>query len=732
MLAGGGHAHVEVLRSLAMKPVPGLRLTLISRSRTAIYSGMVPGYVAGQYSLADISVNLDRLCVLGGHRLIIGEIEGLDPVAGRFHLAGRPAIGFDSASINVGSSPDLDALPGAREHATPVKPIEGFARRFALVEQNPDAGRIALIGGGAGGVELALALSARFPERRFDLIDRHPHLLHRLPASASRWAARRLQARGVGLHLGQGVSAMTAEGPLLQDGTVLKADLSLIVTGSKAPAWIGASGLKTDDRGFMTVDAALRSVSHPAISAAGDCADYSAFPREKAGVFAVRAGPGLADNLRRTAQDQAHRALTMQRRGLQLIGDGKGAALAIWGGLTLTRPGAALFRWKDRIDRLWMTRYNSFGADMVAQMMAQPETMRCSGCGGKVGPDVLRQTLGTDVATAGDVALLSRGPAASSDDSSSTTNSNTEGGTGPVQVGSVDLLRDAFDDPYLFARIAGIHALSDLYAAGAENPKMLSALTLPFASPRVLGRDLEQVRAGLASLKVPVVGGHTAEGAELSAALTVIGDLPATAAPQALQAPQAAQAVQAVQAEQTRPPQSGDALILTKPLGIGLILAARMLAKADPDAIQATFDACEQDNSEAARQIAGEAVGLRTDVTGFGLLGHLQATLPQGLGARLVFADIPVLPGAVAAFHAGVRPSILEANQRVTAELLSHRESLDPAVSALLHDPQTSGGLLFSLPASRAQAVVSALRKAGYTEAAVIGALDPTSRIEVV
>ena len=685
VLAGGGHAHVEVLRSLAMKPVKGLRVTLISRSRTAIYSGMVPGYVAGQYSLSDISVNLDRLCVLGGHRLIIGEIEGLDPVAGTFQLAGRPDIAFDTAAINVGSTPDLDAIPGAREHATPVKPIEGFARRFALVEQSSTAQSIAIVGGGAGGVELALALSARFPDRQFHLIDRHTHLLDRLPSSAGQWAAQRLLERGVTLHLDQDVSRIDAQGPVL-NGETLAVDLTLLVTGSKAPDWIRDSGLKTDERGFLVVDDHLQSVSHPDIFAAGDCAHYSAFPREKAGVFAVRAGPGLAENLRRKGKDRPLEAIQMQKRGLQLIGDGKGEALAVWGRFATGSPGKALFRWKDHIDRVWMDRYNDFGADMIAKMEAEPETMRCSGCGGKVGPDVLREAMG-DLATSGDVAALSE-----------------------AQVGSVDLLRDAFDDPYLFARIAGIHSLSDLYAAGASNPKILSALTLPFASPRVLGRDLAQLREGLNSLGVPVVGGHTAEGAELTAALTVIGD----------KAP----------ADNQRQPEAGDALVLTKPLGIGLVLAARMVAKVDPAAVQAAFDACQQDNSEAASQIAGEAVGLRTDVTGFGLLGHLQSSLPEGLGAKLEFGLIPVLDGAQAAFEAGIRPSILEANQRVTAPVLA--QPLDKTSSALLHDPQTSGGLLFSLPVERADGVVAALREAGYAQATVIGVITDTSTIEVI
>ena len=138
VLAGGGHAHVEVLRRLAMRPIPGLRVTLISRARTSIYSGMMPGHIAGRYGLNEISVNLDRLCVLGGHRLLVGEIEGLDPIAGAFHVRGRPPVRFDSASVNVGVTPDLSAIPGAKEHAPPVKPLEGFVRSYAASGERAD------------------------------------------------------------------------------------------------------------------------------------------------------------------------------------------------------------------------------------------------------------------------------------------------------------------------------------------------------------------------------------------------------------------------------------------------------------------------------------------------------------------------------------------------------------------------------------------------------------------
>ena len=169
----------------------------------------------------------------------------------------------------------------------------------------------------------------------------------------------------------------------------IEADQVLAVTPARAPDWLAQSGLRTDSGGFITVDASLRSVSHPHIFAAGDCADYAAFPREKAGVFSVRAGPGLADNLRRLAENRPTRPIRMQQRGLQLLGDGTGAALAVWGGLSFGLSGRTLFV-KDRIDRRWMETYNDFGAAMVARMEAEPESQRCAGCGSKSAPTCCR------------------------------------------------------------------------------------------------------------------------------------------------------------------------------------------------------------------------------------------------------------------------------------------------------------------------------------------------------
>ena len=661
-----------------MRPVPGLRVTLISRARTSIYSGMMPGHIAGRYDLDEISVNLDRLCVLGGHRLLVAEIEGLDPIAGAFHVRGRPPVRFDTASVNVGVTPDLSAIPGAAEHATPVKPLEGFVRSFAASAEQ--AGKLCIIGGGAGGVELALALSARFGDLSIDIVQSGPRLLPRFPTSASRWAARQLTARGVRLHLGQPAQEVTASG-VRTAGQFIEADQVLAVTPARAPDWLAQSGLRTDSGGFITVDASLRSVSHPNIFGAGDCADMQ--PSRARRPVSSPCAPGpvwptifaawqkIGPPARSGCSSAVCSCSAMARDPRWRSGAGSASALAAvrCSGSRIASTGAG---WRPTTNSAqpWSPAWRLSRRASAARAVAARSAPTCCR------PSWVPRS------RAGDVALLN-----------------------DHEVASVDLLRDGFDDPFLFGKVAAVHALSDLHAAGATNPRLLAALTLPYARSVPLSRDLEQVQAGLESAGVPVIGGHTAEGSELSAAVTVVGDIDA---PDAMHHPAA-----------------GDSLILTKPLGVGLILAARMVGRVLPQDVQAAFEHCEQDNAAASAALADFDIGLRTDVTGFGLLGHLLSSLPEGHGAVLDASVLPLLTGARDAFDAGVRPSILSGNQRATAGHVS--PDLPESLSALLHDPQTSGGLLLSLPAAEATKAVKALRAAGYPEATEIGHLKTIS-----
>lgn len=363
MLVGGGHAHVHVLKAFAADPVPGWPLTLVSRDPLTPYSGMLPGVIAGFYDPAEAHIDLARLCAACGARLVQGEAVALDRAAKRVRLADGTALPYDLLSLDIGITPDLTGIAGAAEHAIAVKPIGGFLAKLDALLQSCRAAdgprRIAVIGGGAGGVELLLSLRARLlremPGRdfAFALISAGPLLAgHNARVQA---AFRRILAEAaVALQEGQAAMAVSQRGIALADGTSLAADAVLIATGAAAPAWLARTGLACDPGGFVQVGPALQSVNDPAVFAAGDCAALSD-PRPKAGVFAVRAGPPLAANLRRAARGEALQPWRPQRRHLALISTGARHAVASRG--AWKAEGAWLWRLKDWIDRRWMRQY---------------------------------------------------------------------------------------------------------------------------------------------------------------------------------------------------------------------------------------------------------------------------------------------------------------------------------------------------------------------------------------
>ena len=359
LLAGGGHAHVEVLRRFGARPEPGVSLVLVSPDRFTPYSGMLPGLVAGHYSHDQAHLDHEPLAERAGARFVRDRIAALD-VAGRSaSTASGERIAFDLVSLDVGSVPDM-RFPGAREHATGVKPVDAFLARWEQVRSEASAGRvgrIAVVGGGAGGVEVLLAMHHRLskdtPARvpRFVLVSDRTNL----PGPANRALLAKLRAAGVELHLGRGAERFDAQGVTLAGGEHVAADVVFCATPATAAPWLAASGLACDDRGFVRIDDHLRSPSHPQVFAAGDCASQIGRVHPRSGVYAVRQGPPLAANLRAAATGTPLATYVPQGRALALVSTGGRHAVAVWGRWSVA--GRWAWRWKDRIDRRFMARY---------------------------------------------------------------------------------------------------------------------------------------------------------------------------------------------------------------------------------------------------------------------------------------------------------------------------------------------------------------------------------------
>ncbi len=732
VLVGGGHSHVGVLRRFGMHPVPGVRLTLICRDTHTPYSGMLPGYIAGHYTYDEVHIDLDRLAQFAGARFFRDEVVALDREARKAICRGRPPVPYDRLSINIGSTPSLDGVPGAAQHAVPVKPIHDFnARWLALLERvrrHPGRTRIAVIGAGAGGVELSLAMqyrlrnelraSGRDPEEiEIHLFDDSPQILPTHNAAVRRAFERVLRSREVVTHTNAAVVQVSAGELRTARGETVTADEIVWVTRASGARWLRDTGLELDADGFIRVTDTLQTLNDPDVFAAGDIASMINHPLEKAGVFAVRQGPPLAENLRRAVSGRALRPYRPQRRWLALISTGDRYAVASRSLLCL--EGNWVWRWKDWIDRRFMRKFSEFpemqepeGSARSPVRLDEAEAaqaisaiaMRCGGCGAKVGATVLSRALGSLQPVEREEVLIGlHAP----DDAAV-----VRVPPGKAMVHTVDFFRAFVDDPYVFGKVAANHALGDIFAMGGDPQSATAIATVPAGLEAKVEDVLHQMMSGavevLNDAGCALVGGHSGEGRELALGFAINGLI---------------DEAQVLRKSGMRP---GDVLILTKPIGTGTLFAAHAKLTARGRWIDAALASMTTSNRLGAQCLLRYGATACTDVTGFGLLGHLvEMTRPSAVDAEIELSALPVLEGAEETAAAGILSSLQPANVRLRRALANQEEMVGHPRYPLLFDPQTAGGLLASVPAAQAQECLAALRAGGYPQAAIIGRILP-------
>jgi len=695
VLIGGGHTHALVLRMWGMDPLPGARVTLINPGPTSPYTGMLPGYVAGHYTREQLDIDLVRLARFAGARIVFDKAAGIDAAGKLVHLEGRAPIRYDIASLDIGVTADLPSLAGFAEHAHSVKPLGPFAGAWqAFLERPAPRAACVVIGGGVAGAEIALAMAHRLraagrTAATVTLLEAGTEILPAAGKRTRRILASALSRYGVRVVTGVNVSRISEGAVELADGQTFASDFAVSTAGARAYPWLASTGLALT-QGFVDVGKDLRTSTDPDIFAVGDCAHLTHAPRPKAGVFAVREAPALFHNLKAALSGQSLRGYAPQSDYLKLISAGEKSAVAEKHSVTLS--GRWLWSLKDRIDSDFMARLSNLPAMTPAPAPAVRalddeavgrEEMLCGGCGSKVGRDVLAE------------ALAGRRPAMRADtlagvgDDAAVLQSG-----GRLQVISTDHLRAFTQDPYLLAQIAAVHALGDVWAMGAAPQAALLSITLPRMSERMQAATLSEIVAAvsrvLGEAGADLVGGHTSVGEELSVGLTVTGllDRPAIGLAGA------------------RP---GDALVLTKPIGTGVILAAEMRGLARGSDVVSALSSMQRPLAAASRLLAPTAHAM-TDVTGFGLAGHLMNILEaSGVVARLSLADVPVLHGAESLSAQRVRSSIWQANARLGARVSRPASALGD----LLYDPQTAGGLLAAVPAANVPALLAEFHTAG-------------------
>ena len=715
VLAGGGHGHALVLRLWAMHPKrrpPGL-ITLVSRHSSAPYSGMVPGLVAGLYSPEECAIDLRRLCVLTGVSFVQAEITAVDLARQELVLAGRPSLAWDLLSLDVGAE-----VGGSS--ALPVKPLEPF---LAWCHGLKTSQAITILGGGAAAVEVALALRHRGLQPSLRLRGDQLHLGSR---AANRLGESLLQAAGV---------------PIVRDARKQQAlapasnqepSPALACTGSRGPSWLEASGLPTNAEGRLLTEASLQVKGFPAVFASGDCGVIEDYPRAASGVWAVRAAPVLAANLERWLQHCALHDTTApsprlkpwrpQARALQLLGDGgaisgRPRAVALWGPFAWG-PSTLLWRWKQAIDQRFMEGFTGLRAMGSGQAMASGKTMACHGCGAKLAAAPLA------------AALEQAGLGGPAEDAAVV----GVGANGETLLQSVDGFPALVGDAWLNARLTTIHACSDLWASGAQVDSAQALVSLPQGPASMQQELLAQTLAGVRSVLEPIggklIGGHTLEErtgggmapgpSPLTLALTVNGSCPGSPWPKG-------------------PLHGGDALVLVKPIGTGVLFAAAMAAAPSEHCKPAWIDqaliAMQRCQAPLVDLLRTHGCRACTDITGFGLLGHLGEMLGASAASIQVSLDAPALEGlamagALELLERGYASSLAPSNAGALALLEGPIQLQGPSpagLHGLLIDPQTCGPLLAALPAHQAPAAIAALHEAGFAQAAVVGQVQGLS-----
>lgn len=353
LLAGGGHAHLAVLRSLSRSPLRGAEVTLVTPSTEQIYSGMVPGWMAGHYRRDELTVDLSRLAEAAGVRLVVDEVAGLDAGRHCVALSGGAHLHYDVLSLDVGSETDLSCLAAVGDVLLPVKPLSTLLTRWSEVRAaalSRPGFRVVVVGGGAAGVELAFA--ARHALQGADacsvqLVSSARGLMPGHAAAVVRRVHRLLRTRDI--RVIEGSVAGVPGGLQLVSGESITADIVIAATGARAPAWLQCSGLALDADGFAQVGPGHASISHPDVFAAGDVCSRVDVAMGRSGVHAVHAGPVLAHNLRVPLEGGNPMQYRPRARSLYLLATGPRHAVVSWG--ALSAEGGWAWRWKDRIDR---------------------------------------------------------------------------------------------------------------------------------------------------------------------------------------------------------------------------------------------------------------------------------------------------------------------------------------------------------------------------------------------
>lgn len=722
VLVGAGHTNMHVVRMFRMNPIPGVRLTVISPTGKAPYSGMLPGTLAGLYTPDDMTVDLYRSVEPIGMQLIVAPAVGLDAKKRRVLLKDRPPVRFDVCSVGIGSIPAMRELWHGEPNVLSIKPMATFLDRLnARLDdlETQDGGestrpaKVCVVGGGAAGTEVAFCVENHLKSRNIaanvSLIDGGTHILKGYLDKTRELAMAAFAKRGIEVLNGHRVRGFDNGTLLFEQQKPREADIVIWAAAASAAPVLEHFDLPKTDDGFLAVKNTLQTTSSAPVFVVGDTASFVDQQVAKAGVYAVREGPFLWDNIKRFLNNKPLKEYRPQTGFMSLLATGDGRAIGQYKGKAI--HGRWVWKLKDRIDRKFMRMHQVY-EPMVPAPPAKDDvpTMKCRGCGGKVGAGVLSAALDRLKVPYGNnkesllKASLANVGLSEPDDAAILDLTD-----GPANVVSVDFFQGFLSDPFIVGRVAALNSLSDIWAMGADNVGALAMVSLPEAAPGLQTETLYQLLAGgvheLNLAGAELLGGHTIESQDMTIGYTTLGRF--------------AEGVVPFRKNGVKP---GDLLVLSKPLGTGTILAALGDGKCRSEWMDTMLPHMLVSNQGASKVAREFNIVAATDVTGFGLAGHMLEMLnPSNCSAKLNASDIPLYDGFGELTAAGIRSTLYPPN-RESAE--AHGASIGSNESAAAHalfDPQTSGGLLIAVSEANADKLVQALHDAGCTRAAVIG-----------
>ena len=717
VLIGVGHTNAHILKMWRMNRPENVALTCISDYPYVTYSGMMPGVLANQYPIDRMRIDLVRACAASGARLIVDEVTKIDGERKQVLLGNRPPVNFDMLSIGIGSTPSFYGVDVDSDILETIKPMQTFLERLDLqiekIKKAPDLPSkltIAIVGAGVGGVEIAFCLpnylKKQLPNCEFDihLIHGGDHVAKGVTPATEKAIRNRCEKVGVKVLSNSRVESVKGKLLSIKDNKPLECDLVLWATNAVASETLKQIELPQDEKGFLLTRPTLQSVGSNSIFAVGDSGTIEKYRTAKAGVFAVRQGPVLWENVNRFFEGKPLKEYRPQRGFMKLINYGDGTALGDYKGFAFS--GKWVWKLKDRIDGKFMDMYQDYEIPIMKPKIPKelPE-MKCQGCGGKIGGATLHRLFERLEVPQNEAVLVGLDEP---DDAAV-----IKSVSGSPLAATTDFFTTPVDDPYLAGRIAALNSTSDVFVSGAKPTVALTIATVPEGHPREQNQMLFEVLSGslreFKNSNISLVGGHTIEGPNLTIGYTILGETAGE------------------KFHQKGDLREGDQLIMTQPLGVGILLAGLMKAKCRHEWYPKLMETLVLDNGFAVKAIEELDYSAITDITGFGLSGHLLEMLKaSGFSAKIDLDSISILDGTLDLLNEGVESTLAPDNRWIESEIELPagdflNTSLRKAKYASIFDPQTNGGVLVAIRAEDTEKCIELLHKSGFEDSVRIG-----------